>query len=225
MKFTIEGSHREFFEKNHRIEFESLLTFSQTGVLRERIHDALALRSKNRGTAEEQFNHGRDLWRLSGDLRKTIMQQRFSEIAYELMGIKPLRIAYDQYFPFPDAQAKEGSSYQNLICSGLTLQELSCVQGVVCGLMLCLSGEGAAEASTSLFSQKAGNGVFFDAKFPLDFKDLYQRQGNEYLMITYAHSSSVYILNRNDPHTHEFKNLGYNFGDKLTDKLHPIIYR
>ncbi|QLH36192.1 MAG: hypothetical protein HWD61_08680 [Parachlamydiaceae bacterium] len=45
------------------------------------------------------------------------------------------------------------------------------------------------------------------------------------MLLAFADFRTVYILNENDPHTHTLKHLGYVFGDKLSDKLNPIVYR
>ena len=84
----------------------------------------------------------------------------------------------------------------------------------------------APAALTLIFSAKAGNGVFFSPQATIDFQILFtKRQGFAYILVVYVQSTTVYILNTNDPHAHTLKKYGYVFGDKLSDKSNPIIYR
>jgi len=46
-----------------------------------------------------------------------------------------------------------------------------------------------------------------------------------YLMLVYTHPTAIYYLEEKDPKTHHLKSLGYVFGDRLNDKLNPIVYR
>lgn len=243
MKYTIIGDHRDYFQKNHAIEFEELLTQSQLSDLDESIDEVLAGRlqiaQKNLAaqTPHSLFMAGRDLWRTHISIRKIVTSARLAHIASELIEIKPLRLGYDQFFSGGSLRwtyGQENHPYSQLLSEVHSLADISCLQGVLCGLMLCLSfsHEGQsiqlpkdAEAPLNIFCSKPGSGVYFDPSSPIDFSQLTHRKGDRYLLITYVQPSSVYLLKENDIHTHALKSVGYVFGDKLKEKLNPIVFR
>ena len=68
MKFVLDTNHLEFFENNHYIEFESLLTEQELQEVQLHLPEALAhamqgQKIKDSLTAENQFALGHDLWR------------------------------------------------------------------------------------------------------------------------------------------------------------------
>ena len=73
--------------------------------------------------------------------------------------------------------------------------------------------------------KKVGNVVFFTPNCTLEFQELLQPGTARYILLTYVPQTTVYILNQSDSHTHLLKKLGYGFGDKLLDSMHPIVYR
>jgi hypothetical protein len=244
MKFAVAHEHRDFFRKHHRIEFEALLSSKQQQLLVENIPTVLSSRL---GIAPEKWDSiapeklfmvARDLWRANVSLKKVILQKFFAEIASELIEYKPLRIGYDQlYLSKPRFQASsEKSFYTEFLNKRHSLNEGSSLQGIACGLMLCLShlfSESEEHQKTNelllesprLFSPKSGSGVFFSPDIPIPFEELTAHPGAIYLLIVYTKAYTIYSLQPNDPHTHDFKHLGYGIGDKLSDKLNPVIYR
>lgn len=235
MKFAVAKEHRDFFRKHNRIEFEGLLPVEQRdkllGAKATIISERLAAAGKAKTLpVDAVFKVGYDLWRGNADAKKIILQKSFAEIASELIELKPLRIAYDQLLPPLSSPSLAGSEdYREWLSSASTLNEISSVQGILCGLMLCLSQpQDAAVAAPSevpsIFATKAGNGVFFSPDAPLNFNELVNRQGYTYLMVVYTKSVSVYLKIDSDPHTNEFRRLGYNFGDRLSDRFHPLVY-
>ena len=122
----------------------------------------------------------------------------------------------------PSTLSKNAKWLQN----GKTLEQISSIQQVLCGWMLCIRGTAEASIQKSrFFPSSPGNGVFFDPKTIIDFTELTLHPDNCYLLITYTSQAGVYVLNEEDPHTHFLKNYGYSFGDKLIDKYHPILSR
>lgn len=233
MKSSVESEHRQYFRKNHRIEFDGLLTPSQVEEINGGLAEALASRLHVKApraffeTAEQTFNAGRDLWRHNDVLKKYATSSRLAEIASELIEYKPLRLAYDQFYPSLHSNVPlqlSSTPYRDLIRQPRSLKEISCVQGILGGLILCLDGD-TESTTTALFPAKAGSGVFFSAEAVLDFNELFQEKPHRYWMIVYTHPTSIYLLEEADPQTHELKRAGYVFGDKLSDKLNPIVYR
>lgn len=240
MKYAIASEHRDFFRKQGSIEFEGLLTAEQLHALNTEITSVLSQRLKitppnvKRESSQRLFMGGHNLWRDSVAIKKLIWQQRFAEIASELVEQKPVRIGYDQYFPSPSRfglDEKESREYADLLAKELSLEEVTSLQGVLCGLMLCLDAPLEAPVAESepvpgdVFSIKAGNGIFIGPETVIAFDRLKALKNNRYLLLTYAQLTTIYIHRENDPHTHALKRLDYVYGDKLRDKTNPIIYR
>lgn len=232
MKFAVASEHRDFFNKNGYIEFAELLSADQLARLNEDIRQALVNRLKlpshaflERLPPSELFNQGRDLWRELPAIRKMVFNPSFAEIAYEFCQERPLRIAFDQFFPASmpkNGLSEKISNYQKLLTATLSLKDLSPIQGTIGGLLICVKGD-AQSPSTGIFPTTTGHGVFLSIEHPLDFNQL--NSECDYLMITYAIKKSVYIVNQNDPLGHALKQCGYTFGDALKDKHHPFVLR
>lgn len=242
MKYAIASEHRDFFQKNGAIEFDELFNEEQLSQLMASIPQTLQARLKvspdkfEKISTEKQFYAGRDLWRDSPVLKKLITHNRLAEIASELVQYKPLRLGYDQYYPpVPSSKimmAEERQGYSDLMGKEISLNEISSLQGILCGLMICLEGNNTTEPAAdpeamqvNIFASKAGNGVFLAPDKRIDFGKLRTLPSQRYLLVVYTSPTTIYILREDDPHTHALKRLGYVFGDKLSDKLNPIIYR
>lgn len=46
-----------------------------------------------------------------------------------------------------------------------------------------------------------------------------------YLLIVYAENSATYVHKNQDLHAHLMKELGYVYGDRLKDKIHPLLIK
>jgi hypothetical protein len=242
MKFTTSKEHRDFFQKNGWIEFEDLVLPDQLSLVNETIQEALRQRlhlssvhSLQKASPEKLFAHGRDLWRDNSFLQKWISQTQFGEIAAELMMKKPLRLGYDQFLPQSQEKSlspqKETLSpiYSTFLQKNLSLQEVSCLSEVACAVVVALnSSENLQKEANSndAFPHKKGNIVFLQPSSSIDWSALpkYHEEQDLYMFV-YTFSYSNYLLQPQDPHTHQLKRLGYIFNDKLSNKLHPIILR
>ncbi|MGE4575064.1 MULTISPECIES: hypothetical protein [Parachlamydia] len=241
MKFATAKEHRDFFQKNHLIEFADLLSSNQAISMANELESALGQRlnmsaAKVGGCASEKlFLNGRDLSRSSDILRKAVSQPQLAHIASELFEKRPIRLGFDQFFPVYHVPfQKEGKIYRNFLNQTRTLTEVSCIQGTLGGLMLALPtkhtietpvvAEESVPSSVSIFPSQPCSGVFFAADLPLDF-DSPKRKDLYYLLIVYTESSPVYIANREDPLFHTLKLLEYGYGDRLSERYHPTVYR
>lgn len=240
MKFTVAKEHRDFFRKHQRIEFEGLLSTAQQVSLSREVNAILSKRMKISPadfgflSSEQMFMAGRDVWRESAILKKIILHETLATLASELIEVKPLRIAYDQILTSKSQETTSDNAviYEEWLLHPASLQEKSCIQGILSGLMLCIAegneadmyDEATLSQAPSIFPRKAGNGVFFSPEAPIDFSDLRNRPGFTYLMIVYTKGVSVYRKQEEDPHTHDLRSLGYNFGDRLSDRYHPLVY-
>jgi hypothetical protein len=242
MKFATAKEHRNFFQKQGWIEFEGLLSSDQLALANQAIDQVLAERLNIPSErlqllpSEKMYLQGRDIWRSNFVVQKLATQMRFAEIVAELIEKKPLRLGYDQFFPSRQqaSYAQEPSSiYSHFLEQIASLEEVSCLRGVACGLLLALGGKkenASLEKKTSfegidVFPNQPGNVIFLQPAALVNWDCLYAHPGQRFYMIVYTLSSAYYQLQLKDPHTHALKRLGYVFNDKLSDKLNPIIYR
>lgn len=230
MKFSVTKEHRDFFRNRKWIECEGVLTDGQQIALREGVGEVFSRRLNKQyanATEDELFILGYDLWRGASAIKKTLLSKNLGEIASELIEKRPIRFGYDQYLPGGVDRAMQlGNAYAQILSLTPTLQEMSGIQGVLCGAIVCLKeGEALAQepSEESVFPLKAGHMTFFSPDLPIPLSLLKDRPGYAYLMLTYVKSNAVYYLEPRDPHNHEFKKLGYNFGDKLNDTLNPLV--
>lgn len=227
MKFSIAKEHKDFFEKEGWIEFEEIVTDAQINQFNQAIDQALNKRLNrklDKVSQEEIFAAGRDLSREHDALRKLVTQPRLAEIASSLVEKKPLRLGYDQLLPaftpslFHDL---EPQSYEKFINLAGNLEAVSSVNNVAAGVIICLGPK--SDEEPLLFNK--GHVVFFNPQAPLALVRLKSHPGQRYLLIVYTEKVSNYILQPEDPHTHDLKKLDYVFNDKLSDKTHPIVHR
>lgn len=230
MKFAIENDQKRFFRKNRFLETEGLLSETELNELNLHIDKALIERLKikedklHRQFSQDVLKEGRDLSRFDDYLKKTVLHQRFAEIASELIEFRPLRFGYDQLY-INNKESGDWNPYKSLILEPSNLKDISSLQGVLCGALLCLKNKDESNGESDIFSKKVGNITFFSAELPLNFNDLQATSEKRYLMIVYTQPTAIYYLQEKDPKTHHLKSLGYVFGDRLNDKLNPIVYR
>ena len=248
MHFSVNREHREFFRKNFWIECDDIITPNEQKSLASGVEKALGVRLKMKPSTISQlspgqiFSVGRNLWLDETSLKKILLSRNLAEIASELTEQKPLRIGYTILFPSLTLNQKQnsGSSYISFIESMPTLLDMSNIQGVVCGAMLCVSSPKeenpvicellteteslSLDETPTLFTKKVGNAIFFSPEWPLPLDELKTRDGYTYLLIVYTQAKAVFIRQELDPHLHSFKLSGYQFGDRLNDLNNPIVY-
>lgn len=236
-KFELAKEHRLHFERHQILELEGMLTPLQIHQLKEKIDRIVSYSSssnwKQSFSPERHFKEGRDLWRKDPAIRKFVSDKELAKIASELLGGKFLRLGYDQLLPNmvldPSETMLMNSPYASLLSKPATLEEISCIQGALCGVCICLRSAECIEESlaprNSPFSMHEGNAVFFSADKSIDFSELKRCPKQEFLLIVYAAKTSLYIPNELDAHQHAFKKIGYVFGDRLNDELNPVICR
>ncbi len=204
MRYTIHTQHCDFFKEHHAVEFEAVLSPSEVQALITAIDESLALKLEikkdelRKHNSKEFFASGRDLWRVSHIIKKFGVGLKLAQIAFDLTQVKPLRLAFDQYIP--------KTEYLN---SEIPFDEGCCIQGFVCGVLIQLEGP------------KAGNAIYFSPQYVPVLPEGY---GGKMFIVGYAQQVSLYVHHDKDPHLHDLKRLGYNFGDRLNDKLHPLIH-
>lgn len=234
MKSAIIKEHRDFFQKNGLIEFEDFLTEDQVQAFNESINQAIGQRTNlpaerwRHLSSDQLFLQGRDLWRHNDELRKLTCQPRFAQIAAELIEQKPLRLGYTQLLSVRQTEASSQPTVSaQFFQQQASLNEVSCLSEVACGLLLCLSASDEEKESKGLdiFPKMPGHAVFFQPTLNLPWDAIYQHIGQRFYLITYTYLVSHYQLQPKDPHTHVLKHLGYVFNDKLLDRLNPVVFR
>jgi hypothetical protein len=238
MNFTVIREHREFFRKHHWIECDGVISAEERRRLLEGIEHVTAVRAAEKLAVSKAFDKnsfavGHDLWRGQPVLKKIILNRGLAGIAGELVEQRPLRFGYDSLFPAVSSQPIK-NSYESFLQTTPTLQEMSCIQGVLCGAMLCISGNDEAKVletdeidpnpQATIFSKIPGNAIFFAPDWPLPLHEIYNHAGFTYLLIVYVKANAVYVAQQGDPHLHNFKQLDYSFGDRLKEPHHPIVY-
>lgn len=216
MRFAVDSPHREYYHKEGAIEFDGIVSDSLLKELQKGVFPASPPAPFPKKEEHHIWEQGRDLWRRSAPFKRLTHQKNLAQIAADLNEKKIIRLGFDQFLtethPFPAEPV-------------FSLAETSSIQGVVCGLILCLRAPTEALTPTKLFSAKEGSGVYFLPSTPLNFKELAERPRGEYLLIVYTEPNAVYIYQEQDPLTHVFKQLGYVYGDKLSDKIHPKVLK
>lgn len=243
MRWAISSHQCDFFQNNELIEFENFLSTAQThklmSVCKNGIETRLGITAHEdfKRNPEEVFMKGRDLFRENLNLKKQICDSKFSRIAAELTHATNLRLACDQLIAsthFVQYFLPQARHFNEFMKQPHSLMDLTSFQGVVCGVMLCLSKDQEAtiegpekeqSLKLSVYPAKPGNAVFFKPSHTFSFQDLYGKEDALYLLIVYCQAKTTYVFQPNDIHTHALKNLGYVFGDSLTEKYHPTVYR
>ncbi len=214
MRLTITQQQVQYFREHSYIELEDLLSEKQLTQLK---HETLFhLSSKS---YLENFLAGRDMFRKNPIMKKFVTNSQFAQIASQLTNHDHLRVAFDQLLTsLPSYENPD--NLPNLFRGRYNLDQMSSVQGLVCGLLINID----AEDPPSSLPLKPGNGVFFSPNWPIDFHEILMTPHQKYLLLVYAKQNSLYRFQPLDPATHELKKLGYGFGDTLLHDHHPIIF-
>ena len=221
MKFAIAKEHRDHFQRSGSIEFENFLSADQLSLFNQAIDQSLSKRlgalNNKKESLDQQFLNGRDLWRGDEPLRKLIFQPYLAAVASELVEKRPIRLGYDQFFAVPQTSqlsASQEGAYAHFLRQTASLEAISSIEGLLCGLMLCLSmadpkfvhAEDAEGAD--IFPTQAGHALFFQPQLAVNWGNLYRHPGQCYYLLVYTASLSQYRLNAGDPHAHALQAFG-----------------
>ncbi len=208
MKLSITSQQQEYFEAQHIIEFVGIFSKDEISDLEANIDKTLSARLKCalekvwREPPEKLFKAGLNLSRSNAFIMKLITSSKLSRIASQLLNQKPIRLGYDILI------SPNNASYLHPL---RPFAEICCMQGFIGGVLICLEGE------------KAGNVAVFGPELQLDPAKIFE--GKPFLLVTYAHPTSLYIRKLSDPLCLAMQDLGYIYGDRLTDVINPIIYK
>ena len=230
MKLSIESQHRDFLRDNFYIEFEALMTPAHVQELREATADSCAKQATRatldlrRFSALELFRCGRDHWRQSDSVRRWATRKQFAEVFADLVMRPKIRLACTQVIGGCKEPGLAGSGQA---LPGETLADICSIQGLLGAVILCLEPfeDEAPEGDTCLLPQQVGNAVFVLPEAVIGLQSVNQRRGGRFLVIAYGDNRCVYVRRESDPLTHWLKALGYVYGDRLNDRLNPMLIR
>jgi hypothetical protein len=216
MKQALASEHFSFYNQNHYLEVESLVSAAQADLLAEKVRFLVP----STLPPKERYIGGRDCSQKDPMILKVAKLSLFSSLAKLLFRVGKLRLAYDQFI----VTSEDANVWT---ASPATLLEMSSFQGLYGALILRLTdGEVTPLDDTTGFCPipaAKGNGMFFSADLPLDMHSLMSRKGQIFFLIAYGDVHSLYLHNVNDPATHFLKREGFVFGERLRDDRHPLL--
>lgn len=231
MKIAVSPEQKNFFKHHQFIELDGLFTEKALDSLKNAVRKTLAFRLNtdetrlDKSTAQQLYTAGHDIWRSQMDVKKAITNPQMGEVLYELFDERPLRLAYDQVLPsarYVSFSGAEPKHYAKLTENSAPLEAIGSVQGVLGAVILCLE---APFTPLEGWPSTVGSALIISPNHPIPLQQLQQHTGGLYFVTVYCKDRSVYKVNLNDPHTHSFRQAGYNPGDRLNDKINPVIYR
>lgn len=227
MKFGVAKEHLSFFCKQGYIEFESLLSQEDVAILEQEISQVLSLRlnAQKKNLHHQLFSTlykgGFDIWRSSDQIKKILFRRQLSEVAATLVKKKKIRFGFDQLFCVPHFFEEEAS----FLTKENALRTSTCLQGVLCGLILNVGGQfDFDQESMPFLPSKVGNGLFVSPDLLFSFAHLLSMPtGAMQILIVYAEEKAIYRHCEEHLNTHAYKRLDYVFGDRLRNSTHPLI--
>lgn len=239
MKAALVKEHRLFFNQNGWIRFEPLFSEKEIQLINQEIDSALARRlqvsaekRKAAPPAAELFQEGHDLWRESPKLKKMLHHPNLGPVVAELTEKKSVRLGSDQFFPAKGRTVQsvgtiqKSSPYSLFLSNNESLEALSCLEGILCGVLIALDNMPESELSEDqILPKQKGEALFFSPHLEFEWKSLALNESQRFYLVLYTESHTVYRLQPKDPHTHFLKHLGLLFNNPLSDRLNPIVFR
>lgn len=226
MRFSLPDSYFDFLLKHQILEVESLMTLQESENLCEKTEALLLSRLHQKplclASNLELWKAGKNLWKEDSEIKRILFHLQLGEISHFLFKKRPIRLAYTQTFFTENKQDSVFSAPE-------LLESISCVGPLLGGVLLCLRSSDNQETNTPLIpdlkTTKTGRAFFFSEKYPLPFPELFQQKGLRMILLAFAPEKIRYKLEPKDIHTHDFKKVGYGFGDLVKEDLCPYLYR
>lgn len=226
MRFALNSDHKDYYAKNGFIEFEEFLDANSVAALQKEIDATLCARLKTSSIRMAElprkaiFESGFDLWRDNASIKQTLFKTTFTEIAAQLFQANLLRAAFDQYID-------TGPGTDSPLTAPLSLNDFSCANPLSGAFIIRLSETpiDPCDPQVCPVPSKAGSAIFLSPDKVIPWSELFSQKDLRILILAYGSKRTFYRLEKNDPHTHLWKRLGYVFGDLLKDNLHPVLFR
>lgn len=212
MKFSISLEQRNFLNQKGYIPFYALLS-------------SLELKTLNDALQSKKLNAKHDLWRENDTIKQIVFSRRLVNLVYELTNTKPLRIAFDHYLPEKSKSmldVEKKTSVEEFFENPIPLQDRISINPLVGMFLLILNTDADINEETTV---TAGGGYFILPTTTFSLDELSLTPNQRLFLIGYGDSHSQYLYEIRDPEVHFLKTLGYVFGDKLNDHVHPILFR
>lgn len=221
MRFIITPDQRDFFRKNHFIEFDDLLSGKTIATVCKE-SDEILLKRVNCAPSKSNrlsslYKAGYDLWRDSPAIKIATQKLSIAHIASELFQTYPLRIAFDQFL----------TPKMPLFQSSFSLMDISSIQPLAGGVFFLLENlddDPVQKMGGFPLPKNAGNALFFSPTLAIPWPAFARLSHLKLLLVAFAPKKSFYCPEANDPHSPSFKKLGYVYNDLLKETLHPIIF-
>jgi hypothetical protein len=228
MRLAIDSQHLYYFNTQHYVSFEELVSKQEmtrlvqeiTLTINERLSVKLAQKNQD-------IFPLRDLWRENEYLQRFVRKKSLLHVLSQLTEERKISLGYDLVLGkrqslFPNEKFTDFSlpSYPGK----QTLQQVSSCQEVLGGILVfCGNKEDGIKVALSENEEeiKPGQFVFLHKECEIDFVSL-MNQESVYLLV-FGKPPLVYIHNAQDPYHYSWRDLGYEFGDRLKDKTHPQI--
>jgi len=213
MKHIIEFSQIEFYKKNRFLELAGAIKKERLNALYEAIKKEKKAIETKTYDKKDQFLLCHDFFCKIDDLKRYLTSPFIAQVVSDLTNEEHFRLLFDQLIFYP-----MHSDYP----SSLVINDLS-FQGMSIGMLINLGSIPLENAPT--FPSEFGNITFFDPTLALDLEAFKAPSGAEFLLVGIGRQETRYRFRQEDPHTHTLKNLGYAFGDHLTNDSHPAFFK
>jgi len=154
------------------------------------------------------FKHcglGIDLWRHNNNLKKVVLSAKFAKLALLLLRKKELRYCFDEIL-----ESVHGDN----------IEEISPIKGVQIALLVCLEGSRERESDEGMiYPTKPGDALFLQENIDLPSVS----SGQKFLLLCWGEPKSTYSFNTKANEPYYLKDYGYQFGENLRDKCHPLF--
>ena len=211
MKFLILQIEINFFEKEKFIEFTNVFSETRINDLENEI-DNLCFQTPVLSRSN-QLKVLRDLFRRSNLIKKTLLNKNLIQILKILTKKEKSRLLFDLAIV---------DSFEYPFDKTSTLDELFSFQGLTLGVLIKLDKNKSTDLN--YLPKKRGNITFFKSSLPINLSQIYHLRKQKFLLIGFGNTNTIYKLNKNDANVNYLKEFGYNFGDQLKDKSHPLIF-
>lgn len=218
MKFAISLEQKDYLKKNGFIPFSDLLTKDELITLNQGIDEALNARLQKNASNKDLFACGHDLFRDSPLVKRIVTSKKLVGLIYELVGKKPIRLAFDQLLPEHTPYSKAIDAFSETA----TFQEMSGISNLQGIFLISIKTFPGLSKETALLP---ASGYFILPSHPFPFLTKAPSDHHRFFLIGYGEAYSQYLYEPKDPQNHYLKSLGYVFGDKLNDREHPILFR
>lgn len=225
MQVFLTPQQSSFFAKNKYIELEMILSEDELHELKENGEKLLSKRLKT--TPEklvekpslDLFKEGRDLWTDDVKAKRSFIPAHLVKLAARLFQADALRVGFTHFL----ITGEDNTS--PIPKSPIQLKEICSFNDAPGAVIIKLDDTPSITSELCPLPKTFGSALFIRGDYPFSFDLLYKNPGQRFYLILFAPQRAVYILQKNDPLTHQLKKSGYAFGDFLQEETHPLFFK